>query len=576
MTDRPAGPLRRFLDWYFGAPGRRVVVWTVWAAMTVLAGGYIREYGPNMPVYDEWTFVPVLYGPTATKWEWVVERHAEHRYPLARLLYLGLFHATGGDYRAGMWCTLGLLSGAAALVMTTARTARGTTAYSDCWAPILLLHRGHCENLIMGYQIAFTLNVFAVAAFVALVVRSPGWPAARVAWIGVALTLVLALGGGIGLLFAPLVGGWVIWRTVTQPCRTPAAWAAVGVCGAILAYAAVAVADSLSAPRIHRSTPGPETAWTVLQTVGNAFGPALTSARSVSGIALAIVGVAAAGLLLRQFWADREQRAVTLGLLTALAGVAAFAVVIGFTRPNVASPRYAAIAALGPCVILITLAGRFPRLPRWWTVAGAVGVAVGGAVVVRQNWLEAATFGRGYRTAEQSVRADAAAGMTLDLIAERHRYYHGVDRFREYWTILWSHDAGPVRGAAPPAEYRVIATLLPADEPAPDPRIPPPDPLLFRTRLVPDTDQPVAALRLKFTLPVDRAWMPFRFHWLTVDADGRVTAHTRSHNCWVDAGERPMTLWVHDRLVAVWVDLGREQPLPTVIETQLLVPADGR
>src|SRR5262245_1124612 len=100
--------VRRWFTWYFGDPGRRLVVWAAWAAVVALAGGFVGRYGRDIPMNDEWAYVADFFAPAERQTEWVFERHAEHRYPLARGLFLACLHASGDDFRAALWVSLGV------------------------------------------------------------------------------------------------------------------------------------------------------------------------------------------------------------------------------------------------------------------------------------------------------------------------------------------------------------------------------------------------------------------------------------------------------------------------------------
>src|SRR6478609_6195581 len=93
-------------------------VWGLWLIGFIWTAIFIARHGHNLPANDEWVFVPITYASWSEKIQWIGERHMEHRFPLARFIYLGLLEATDYDYRAGMWMTLGLLgASAAALIM---------------------------------------------------------------------------------------------------------------------------------------------------------------------------------------------------------------------------------------------------------------------------------------------------------------------------------------------------------------------------------------------------------------------------------------------------------------------------
>ena len=68
---------------------------------------------------------------------------------------------------------------------------------------MLLLNAGHAENLTMGYQIAFTLTVGWLTAFVAAGVWADWLGPRRVALAGGLATLGVSVGGGVGWAFVP-------------------------------------------------------------------------------------------------------------------------------------------------------------------------------------------------------------------------------------------------------------------------------------------------------------------------------------------------------------------------------------
>ncbi len=137
------------------------------------------------------------------------EKHYEHRYILGRLLYLPLHRLTGNWYPAGMVVNLLFLAGSAVVLIRTARKMRGSDHPADLWFAVLLLNAGHFENLLMSYQVVFTLTTILAVGLLAVMARSDrSDPARSGLWAGVLLLGVMS-GGGIGLLFVPAVGMWI-------------------------------------------------------------------------------------------------------------------------------------------------------------------------------------------------------------------------------------------------------------------------------------------------------------------------------------------------------------------------------
>ena len=96
--------------------------------------------------------------------------------------------------------------------MLAARQLRGRTTLADIGFPVLLLHAGHTENILMGYQIAFTFTVCFLGVFALLAARSGEMRPDRAAWRGALLLLPIAMGGWLGLVFVPPLALWVAWQ----------------------------------------------------------------------------------------------------------------------------------------------------------------------------------------------------------------------------------------------------------------------------------------------------------------------------------------------------------------------------
>ncbi|MBY0512310.1 MAG: hypothetical protein K2P78_00175, partial [Gemmataceae bacterium] len=97
------------------------LVWAVWGILTVCGLAFVAAYGRNCPFMDEWEFVDAL-GPDTDLLRWAFAPHGEHRYPVPRLVYAGLFRLTG-DLRTAMVANVLSLSAAAALLIRAARRA---------------------------------------------------------------------------------------------------------------------------------------------------------------------------------------------------------------------------------------------------------------------------------------------------------------------------------------------------------------------------------------------------------------------------------------------------------------------
>ena len=251
------------------------VVLVGWAALSISAFALVLRYGQNIPAWEEWYYLPVFFGDSP-RVPWLFERLHEHRYILGRAVFLVGFDLSGGDFRAGMFLSAGLLSAAGWVLARAAAEAQGRADGADLLLPALMLNLAGYENLLLGYQVQFTLNVLLAAVFLRLAVNfEPGKPLGTATKAG-ALTVPLALGGWAGFRPATDDLGRVVglvrqgWGASPSPtCGSRAAGRVVGrLRGAI--HRGVRASDAgtgAERPRDDhpsgRGVPGDDVRWTV-------------------------------------------------------------------------------------------------------------------------------------------------------------------------------------------------------------------------------------------------------------------------------------------------------------------------
>src|SRR4051794_31415081 len=217
MADSPLRGSNSLFGIPYGPAGRptsasdartRVALFVLWLALFAAGLVYVGRYGLTNPYVDEWAFVPVLLDDKpAGPWLW--ELHNEHRFPLPRLVYIGLFRLTG-DLRAGCLISLIGISLVAAGLMHLARRVRGRASLVDAVFPLLLMHVGQGENLYMGYQLAFMLTAALAAGLSAVIVWPEPEASARAAG-----TSALADASGSGSIRRALLATLVGWLLLT-------------------------------------------------------------------------------------------------------------------------------------------------------------------------------------------------------------------------------------------------------------------------------------------------------------------------------------------------------------------------
>ena len=174
-----------------------------------------------------------------------------------------------------------------------------------------------------------------------------------------------------------------------------------------------------------------------------------------------------------------------------------------------------------------------------------------------------------YLTAYELAAKDAAAGVPIDLWAERHAPYFSTG-FPQFWPLLREHRVGPAALAPPPRPLRAEPISV-RRVPALDPRF---TPLVHEHQffaLDGGGDRFVVAVRLRFTRPSIREWETVHFHWVTLAADGTERVHRETLRPWVLPGESSVVLWVHARLRGVWVESGEPHWLVTPHAAEVLI-----
>lgn len=405
------------------------VVWGTWGTLAVAGLVFVGQYGRNSPFMDEWNMLPALAGDVdAVRWAW--EPHGEHRYPVPRLIFLGLFRLTG-DLRTAMAVNLLGLSLAAAVLQVAARRARGFQSLADLFFPVSLLHAGHWENLLMSYQVNFVGTVLLGAVLAAAATVSPRlWGWRTVLAVGTAAALLPGF-GVFGLVLGLAGAVWlaaVAWLSVRRRAAGKVAalfgFALVAGAGALVCLATRPAGSYDAMPRR-----GPELLTLAAKLAAVAFGPGVEPAWFVAAPAVGIVAVAAALALFRRSRVEREAVLGPAFLLVACAGLAAgLTWGRGWAGSEVAfTSRYAAVMALVVAVVVL-VAVRFgsPELRRWGPAALCVLAVLAWPLNLANGLSHAAQMA----AHQDALARDVRDGLPAELIGERYD-----------WQLFLNHPA---------------------------------------------------------------------------------------------------------------------------------------
>lgn len=187
----------------------RVLPWGVTAAMLVMSLGAMVVWTRNIGIQEDWGMVGPWLGNEPDLLGWLWSQNNEHRLPVGRLIYLGLLKTTN-DFRSGMVASQLLLAILSLLLVHALAMARGGEhRLSDVLFPLALLHLGHWENLLWGWQIQFVSSTFLCGILLAVVIYAPVPRRAGSIAAAIAMTL-LPLSGANGIAIALGMTPWAL------------------------------------------------------------------------------------------------------------------------------------------------------------------------------------------------------------------------------------------------------------------------------------------------------------------------------------------------------------------------------
>jgi hypothetical protein len=499
------------------------------------AGWFVAKQGtPYLPVQDEWL---ELYQHLETPFgEWAFGHHNEHRYPLGRAVWAGVLRATGYDFRAPMFASVGLLTAAAVLLQLAAHKLRGFTHPIDALPVVLLLHWGHAFNLLMGYQVTFVWLAYAMAGWVWCGVnwgagKRVGW-----AWGGAAYAVSLLFGGGFGLAFTPVVAAWLGYSGVTL--ARDRRWLSAGLF-LLLAVGAVGysawVYRTMPPLRTERLNPVRQPGkWLTgsAEFLGGGVGewgpeheggPLRWSA--TAAVLGAFAGAAWAGG--RWVWKHPPRRRAGVTVLAVLAGATGCALAVGLVRTGGTLGGRFATPAAGGLAVAVTVLGVAIRTGRGWSLTTAAGVLAVAGLLGWLNYTPAHRLAYDLRSSLHGLKTDLQAGVPPTVLAGRHGGGFGVlvgdfaldilPRYKRHAVGVCSQMADDPPFAAVP----VSGVTLPAVPTDPTAALAQPDGFPIR---LPEPPPGAFAVRLRMAAGLGMRHQPLTCTWTRPTA-GSSSAH---------------------------------------------------
>jgi hypothetical protein len=451
-----------------GSDGRASAgVLALWAGMTSIVIGCVIIYGRNVPLSEDWDMIPALTGQQPNLLEWLWAQNNEHRLPLQKAIYLVLLKLSGGDFRIGMIANTLMLAGLCLAMILIARRLRGgQTLLADAFFPLALLHLGHWENMVWGWQIQFVISTLLVCVWLLIIVRDR-WPLPSKIAFTAGLTLVLLpLSGANGVLFTPFVALWLAAGTVLHRRCTTSTWitpfqsACVIVSIALAGLYFVAYVHPPWAP----ANPGlGPTVVTGVRFVGMAFGPVGAGKVYPKWISGGLI-CAAAFLLLAStiiplwhgLFTERTslERSRASGLLVFGAATVALVLVMAWGRagwvPSFGMPdRYALLSVPGLCAAYFAWMLYGPEAVRDRI---AIAFAITSLLALPFNIRDGLAWRDWYVNGMRAFEHDLSAGSSWQELGDKHHNFlmhWNRDVLVERMRMLQRAKIGPLGRATP-------------------------------------------------------------------------------------------------------------------------------
>ena len=435
-----------------------MIVVIVWAAMLAVALGLVISYGTRtLPQNDElWA----LYDSgSGIHFDWLWKTWAEHRIPLAKLIWKGVLESTDYDFRAGDFLTVLTLAGTAAFLIWTAGRIRGRIILADAFFPLALLNFGQAQVFLFWWQINHVLApVTAILLLALLVRRGNDLQLRHAALIGAGLILFVLCGPG-GLPYVIALAFWLFvwaasyWPSFAEPQRHQ--------CLMVLATAIIALGllafyfvdykpyfPVNDPPTVSSWAPNPglpATAITYLQILGLSIGTATKPYPVATGIAVLVFALLTGATLVRIWFKRPDERWRAFGIASLLAALSVTFTFISWSRAGMGLDyiyfgHYLTHAAPGLCCLYFIWEIRGGRVGRVVQL-GMVGVLAG---LVPMNFHQAVLVGQDVRQKTLAFEHDVHSGVPASVLAEHHFASDVVPRSGKLTEILRAHKANQI------------------------------------------------------------------------------------------------------------------------------------
>lgn len=408
----------------------KLIVWSVWAILTLYLFYCLFVYGKNLPLAEDWTMVSAYTGNEKNIGVWLWSQNNEHRIPLPRLILLVLLKLSGGDFRCGMAFNIFILSGITAYYIRLIEKLKGSLSISDVFFPLILLHLGHWENMFWSWQVGFVLPSVLYLWLIGYVLRIGALKTMRqtVAFGTVALSLPLCGANGI-LYLLPLLC-WLLVQVVINLkerkfVHDGVAWLQTGI---LVLASVIIVLYTLNYQRPAWNPPSPSLRATVetgAKFFAMAFGAGVQQYWAIYIAVCVLLVLLTVIFLVKGVATNKTAFYQYTALFFSLGGGFVFALAMGWGRaaliPTYGLPARYALLAL-PVLIVVYM---------YWRLYGAINASrlvtyfCAGAVLflIPANFRAGASWRNWYITGADAVLSDLRLGMPKAELAKKHRVY---------------------------------------------------------------------------------------------------------------------------------------------------------
>ncbi len=397
-----------------------VCAWGTWALMLVGNLVLVWTYTANYPFSDE---LRLLTQPHTPQWLW--QQYAEHRVPLAKLVWLGSLRLTNYDFRVGNSISVLAVGAVAFAMLWTARRLRGRLSFSDCFFPLALLNFGQGINFFWWWVFNHILAPLMACSLLLILLLGGKQPTAKSAVLAGTCLVLLALSGPGGLPYVLALAIWLsyravgYWRSPSEPHATRDCLLVMGV--TLLAVTLVGLYFvGLAVGRLDVSLRS--TLETSIQVLSISLGPAVRPYWRLAGSALLTLLLLSVAVLVLAWLKEPEERPRALGLLLFIGGTAALLLAVGRARgarggENALSGIYLnmALPALC-CVYFIWILYGKPRIKS----LVQMGLFAATCFFFSTNSAIGFWWGKNHNLQGRAFEQDLRAGVPPFILAERH------------------------------------------------------------------------------------------------------------------------------------------------------------